>query len=205
MTENGPEQPRAPAKHPSSKLFVGFGERLRALRTKAGLTQGKLARQVGATNIVVSKHETGYMMPSAHLLQRYAECLGVEPAYLQYGVGSPDSWTTLMDALRATDAPFVVQRYCLKNPLKRAFLPDVWLELLRQSYDFWECLGGEDIDDEGVDSIAVMIDHRLRKRLSYQDGRAQSGRAPDGNGSGKRDALVAAGAVDASDSPRVGA
>ena len=54
-----------------------LGERIRAARQAAGLSQEKLAEQLGLTRQAVTKWETGQSAPSTENLLRLAEVLGV--------------------------------------------------------------------------------------------------------------------------------
>ncbi len=55
-----------------------FGERVRAARRLAGLSQRETAGRVGVTAMAISKYETGKMIPSSGVLLRLAEALGVD-------------------------------------------------------------------------------------------------------------------------------
>jgi len=55
-----------------------FGERVRAARRLAGLSQREAARLAGVTAMAISKYETGKMMPSSGVLLQLAEALGVD-------------------------------------------------------------------------------------------------------------------------------
>ena len=54
-----------------------LGERIRAARQAAGLSQEKLAERLGLTRQAVTKWETGQSAPSTENLLRLAEVLGV--------------------------------------------------------------------------------------------------------------------------------
>ena len=59
-----------------------FGARLRRLRLAKALTQAELGRRVGLSNRMVAYYEIQGGMPSAALLVRLAEALGVTLAVL---------------------------------------------------------------------------------------------------------------------------
>src|SRR5664280_86722 len=59
-----------------------IGERLRAARRAAGLTQDELGRRIGVTNVAVSKYERGLVTPDGERLVHLAEALGVQVAQL---------------------------------------------------------------------------------------------------------------------------
>lgn len=48
--------------------MIGFGDRLRELRKKHGLTQERVAERLGVTYQAVSKWETGVTSPNFSLL-----------------------------------------------------------------------------------------------------------------------------------------
>ena len=54
-----------------------FGNRLYALRKKAGLSQAELGNMLGVTNKAVSKWENGKAKPTLDAARRLAEALGV--------------------------------------------------------------------------------------------------------------------------------
>lgn len=59
------------------KRDVVFGERLKALRLAAGLTQEKLAEAVGMTVGNIGRLESGSRNPSWETVVRLAEALGI--------------------------------------------------------------------------------------------------------------------------------
>lgn len=59
-----------------------FGENLKTLRKKKGLTQQELGKQVGLSKAVVSKYETGMGYPTFDVLLRIAAYFGVTTDYL---------------------------------------------------------------------------------------------------------------------------
>ena len=56
---------------------TGFGERLKALRLAAGLTQEKLAEQIGMRPQHLTRLETGGRTPSWETVLRIAKALNV--------------------------------------------------------------------------------------------------------------------------------
>jgi tetratricopeptide (TPR) repeat protein len=68
---------------------LGIGERVRALRVAAGLTQTDLAAGRFSKEYV-SQIERGKTRPTADTLEWLAEKLGVDPDYLETGVSSED-------------------------------------------------------------------------------------------------------------------
>ena len=69
---------------------MGIGQRIKAARKAANMTQAELARAVGVTRSAVSQMETGLTNDPrpAHLL-KYARALGMTPEELVHGAGPP--------------------------------------------------------------------------------------------------------------------
>jgi transcriptional regulator with XRE-family HTH domain len=73
----------------STKTFnISAGERIRAARVAAGLTQEALAREVGVTRSAVAQWETDRAGQIGGNLARIAEILGVSVGHLLTGVSS---------------------------------------------------------------------------------------------------------------------
>jgi transcriptional regulator with XRE-family HTH domain len=69
-----------------------FPEKLKKARIVKGLTQGQLARKIGADTQRVSKYERGVAAPTTALLVKLAEALDVTTDYLiRGGATSPAS------------------------------------------------------------------------------------------------------------------
>lgn len=62
--------------------MVNFGEKLRALRTDAGMTQAELARRLSITKSVVSYYELSERTPSPDILIKLADIFHVTTDYL---------------------------------------------------------------------------------------------------------------------------
>ena len=54
-----------------------FGEKLRELRERAGLTQAELAEKLQTTQMIVSRWERGGRVPTWSAIQKLADALGV--------------------------------------------------------------------------------------------------------------------------------
>ncbi len=80
--ESGAAAARAPA--------AGVGERVRALRTAAGLTQTELAGG-RISKEYVSQVERGKTRPNAEMLDWLAARLGTDRAFLQHGISTADA------------------------------------------------------------------------------------------------------------------
>jgi transcriptional regulator with XRE-family HTH domain len=59
-------------------IFLTVGERIRAARKSAGLTQKKLGERMGASYATVQQWETGKRNPKIETLQRIASALGIK-------------------------------------------------------------------------------------------------------------------------------
>jgi len=59
----------------------GLGDRVRKLREAQGLTQARLAGQLGISDSLVAQIETGKAQPSLNTLEKLAEALGVSADY----------------------------------------------------------------------------------------------------------------------------
>src|SRR5579875_2611494 len=74
---------------PRLRSTASLGERLRRLRVERGLTQQELAGDY-CSKEYISQIERGRTRPTAETVQRLAERLGVDAAYLERGVSSAD-------------------------------------------------------------------------------------------------------------------
>lgn len=62
--------------------MVNFGDKLKTLRTEAGMTQTELAKRLNVTNSVVSYYELQERSPSPDVLIRLADIFHVTTDYL---------------------------------------------------------------------------------------------------------------------------
>lgn len=62
--------------------MVNFGDKLRALRTEAGMTQTDLAKRLNITKSVISYYELQERTPSPDVLIRLADIFHVSTDYL---------------------------------------------------------------------------------------------------------------------------
>ncbi len=69
---------------------MDFCNRLKALRTQAGMTQAMLAQQLGVTKSVISFYELRERAPSPEILVRIAQVFHVSTDYL-LGLEKQDS------------------------------------------------------------------------------------------------------------------
>ncbi len=61
------------------------GERIKQLRTQAGMTQGDLAGKVGLTYVQIGRYEKRGAVPSADVLSKLAEALNTTADFLMHG------------------------------------------------------------------------------------------------------------------------
>ena len=62
--------------------MVDFGNRLRALRLKADMTQGQLAKKLNLTKSVISAYETDLRLPSYDVLINISKIYNVSTDFL---------------------------------------------------------------------------------------------------------------------------
>jgi len=62
--------------------YYDFGEILKSLRKRGGLTQSELGRHIGLSKAVISKYETGIGYPNFETLIHIAKYFGVSTDYL---------------------------------------------------------------------------------------------------------------------------
>ena len=66
-----------------------LGDRLRAARTAAGLSQSMLERKSGIPKSMLSRYENDHLLPSVRTLRRLAEAIGVAASALFENGDSP--------------------------------------------------------------------------------------------------------------------
>lgn len=62
--------------------MVNFGNNLKTLRLREGMTQANLAQKLGITKSVISAYETGLRLPSYDILIHIAKLFKVSTDYL---------------------------------------------------------------------------------------------------------------------------
>lgn len=65
-----------------SAISSDFPEKLRSIRKQKGLTQGQLAKRIGADIQRVSKYERGVIIPTTEIMVKIADALEVSIDYL---------------------------------------------------------------------------------------------------------------------------
>ena len=86
----------------NAQALAGLPTRLKALRTRAGVTQVALAKQAGVDHVYYSKIERGLHTPSLSILLRLSDAFGVTLAYLVGGATlSPEAEQTFQEFLES--------------------------------------------------------------------------------------------------------
>jgi len=70
-------------------MTVLFGEKIRAARKSAGLTQRALAQQLGVANTSVSNWEKDLSRPDADMVRLLCQVLSVQPNYFYGSENAP--------------------------------------------------------------------------------------------------------------------
>ena len=73
------------------------GERIKELRTKAGLTQTDLSKMVNMTYVQIGRYETKKANPSSEVLQKIAQALNTTADYLMNGSTDDMAYSQLQD------------------------------------------------------------------------------------------------------------
>ncbi len=69
----------------SISIMNTVGERIKSLRTQAGLTQGTLAAKVGLSYVQIGRYEKRGALPSADVLAKLATALNTTTDFLMHG------------------------------------------------------------------------------------------------------------------------
>ena len=59
-----------------------LGKRLRVLRESVGLSQAKLAQEIGSNQSSINRYENGQAAPTVELLRKYADYFDVSMDYI---------------------------------------------------------------------------------------------------------------------------
>jgi transcriptional regulator with XRE-family HTH domain len=76
---------------------MGFKERLKELRTKKGISQNELARDIGVHVTNISRYERGENRPTSDVLAKLAGALDVTADYLMDGSLNDKAQSTISD------------------------------------------------------------------------------------------------------------
>ena len=66
-----------------------LGKRLRVLRESIGLSQAKLAQEIGSNQSSINRYENGQAAPTVELLRKYADYFDVSMDYLYCRTDEP--------------------------------------------------------------------------------------------------------------------
>lgn len=143
------------------------GERIKAARKKANMTQAALGKELGVSASMVAQYENGARKPKYETLQTIAEALDVTVGYF-LGHDSIDA-KQFLDALRKRDIRAVEQMSGLPEgvllpmltPEDVADLERSTIEVFQKSAHSWE---GE---EEFASEVRVRHDSDLEKLLDY--------------------------------------
>ena len=64
---------------------MSFGQRIKAAREQAGITQVELGEKVGVSGVAIMRYEKGTRQPRLEQFQRIASVLGVDVNWLMHG------------------------------------------------------------------------------------------------------------------------
>lgn len=67
-----------------------WAKRIGEARTRAGLSQEKLAEALGGSQSAVGGYETGKSEPNLAMIEKIGSIVGASPAWLAFGIGNPD-------------------------------------------------------------------------------------------------------------------
>ncbi|GAW91739.1 helix-turn-helix domain-containing protein [Calderihabitans maritimus] len=153
----------------SNGSFATMGDRIRKLREAQGLTQAKLARQIGISDSLIAQVETGKAQPSLNTLERLADVLGVSPSY----------FLAKEDEFRRDNPVIPLKEWTVNKKI------DTILELLQEASDqdldflagliryLWEYRGHDrnQVDDPVIAQIVELLkkftDEEKRSVLDY--------------------------------------
>lgn len=112
--------------------------RLRMLREKMGMSQAKLAKEIGVTQASVNRYETARVTPPAEVLLFYADRFDVSLDYIYGRTEKPQGKLYNYQPKPAVDSDemrkFVEMCFDPKSPMNER-LKQVLVDLLQQSKD----------------------------------------------------------------------
>lgn len=91
--------------------FVRVGSRIKSLRMKMGIKQKDMAAQLGIPPSTYANYENNHREPTAELLDRIADHLGVTTAHL-LGFDEPDHFVSYLESIGyLIDVEEVIQKW----------------------------------------------------------------------------------------------
>lgn len=82
-----------------------LGKRLRALRESIGLSQAKLAQEIGSNQSSINRYENGQAAPTVELLRKYADYFDVSMDYIFVRCDDPRGKLYENKIMKQRDAP----------------------------------------------------------------------------------------------------
>ena len=69
--------------HEKTEFKVKFGQKMRQMREKQGLTKTELALKLGVSLPYIGRWESGYNLPDAPILTKLCDLYGVELGFIE--------------------------------------------------------------------------------------------------------------------------
>ncbi len=82
-----------------------LGKRLRVLRESVGLSQAKLAQEIGSNQSSINRYENGQAAPTVELLRKYADYFDVSMDYIFARCDDPRGKLYENRIMKHSDAP----------------------------------------------------------------------------------------------------
>ena len=82
-----------------------LGKRLRVLRESVGLSQAKLAQEIGSNQSSINRYENGQAAPTVELLRKYADYFDVSMDYIFARCDDPRGKLYENKIMKQSDAP----------------------------------------------------------------------------------------------------
>ena len=82
-----------------------LGKRLRVLRESVGLSQAKLAQEIGSNQSSINRYENGQAAPTVELLRKYADYFDVSMDYIFARCDDPRGKLYENRIMKQSDAP----------------------------------------------------------------------------------------------------
>ena len=140
-----------------------FGNRLKELRTRKGLSQRQLAELMSVSNAAIANWEVGKRLPDLTMLSRLADCLEAEPWFLLDALGEP---AEAPGVLVVEDAPILLRG--LLRTLREA-LPQARIQGFRTSAEALDYAAAHRVeiaflDIELAGESGIELAERLKQR-----------------------------------------
>ncbi len=73
----------------TSKYTEGIDERIRTFRRRKKMNQVELGEKLGLSRQMINAYENERAMPQTYMIEEISDLFGINPWWLQYGVGKP--------------------------------------------------------------------------------------------------------------------